>query len=179
MSSIAVKILIGFVLIVGAAAGGYWKGHHDETMVFDVYKQEQAANAEKQVASNQHAVAAITASEAAALRATASTLQESNDELTKRRDALVADRAQLVSQLRTRLAGTGGRAAQLSSAPAAAGGSHATGDGALSVGLEQLVEFNGREFYEADLYADQLIAAQQVIVQDRQICNGSLPGVSQ
>lgn len=172
------KWIAGLVLVAGAAIGGYWKGHHDESMVFTQFKATAAARAEKQVASNQTAVAAISASEAAALQATNQQLQESNHEATKRRDALESERSVLLGQLRQRLACPVSKGAVVPEAAGRGPGAHAASDAALPDGLADLYDFNGREFYEADQLAIKLTAAQQVITNDRLTCNGSLPGVT-
>lgn len=176
------KLLIGAVLLAGVAIGGYWKGHHDESMVFELYKSKQSTKAETQVASNQHAAAAITASEAQGLRNIAAQAQESRNEIQKRNDALVGTTAALsatVASLQRRLASARSERPQLP-APAAGGPSvDAAGDAALPVGLAELVKFNAEQFRQADEDTVTITALQQVVTQDRMICNGTVPGISQ
>lgn len=170
--------------LVGAIAltfGGWYAGHHGEEQVFNAYKATQAAAAEKQVATNVTAVAAISASEADGLKQIAATAQESLNEIQKRNHALVGNNAALsstVASLQRRLTGASQQLAAVPKAGAGGSDDHAASDPALSIGLADLVKFNSAEFYAADQYAVNLNAAQQVIVQDRQICNGSLPGLN-
>jgi hypothetical protein len=176
MIPIPYRLLAGIVAALAITLAGYCYGKHQETLAFDAYKAEQAAAAEKQVATNQTAVAAITASEAAGLRQIASDAQESRNEVQKRNDALVAANSTLAGQLQRYLAGPGSRPAVVPKTSAGGPDNHATSEPALSVGLQQFTGWLTGQFYEADRLAVNLTAAQQVIQQDREICNGTLPG---
>jgi inactivated superfamily I helicase len=174
----ALKLIGVAAALAIVAAGAYYEGHHHEALAFDAYKVQQAELAQKQVTTNHDAVAAVAASEADGLRAISAHQQEQINEVQKRNDALVASNADLARRLRGYLTRTGGQPA---SVPAAASGGpvdHDAGDAALSVGLQQFTGWLTGQFYEADRIAVRLTAAQQVIVQDRQVCNGSLPGVT-
>lgn len=170
--------LIGFAAALAIVAAGAWyQGHHNEALKFDAYRAEQKAAAARQVASNVTAVSAISASEAAGLRTIATVQQEQINDLTHRRDALLNERAQLTERLRINLARASSRPAAVPETASSAQGRDAAGGAALPVGLEQLVDWNTRQFYEADTIATRLTAAQAIIEQDRAICNGALPGI--
>lgn len=178
MSSIAVKLLIGIAVLAAVACGAFYEGHHLEAQAFQDYKDKQTGVAEHQVATNQTAVAAITASEAAALRQTADDRQEQIDEIQKRNDGLVAANGQLAGKLRNYVNGARSTAALVSSSAAGAGSGDGTGEAALSDGFSNLTGWITHELHDADIDAINLNAAQQIIVQDRQICTGALPGIT-
>lgn len=170
--------LIGFVVALAIVAAGAWyEGHHGEALKFDAYRAEQKAVAAQQVAANVTAVSAISASEAAGLRTIATTQQEQINDLTQRRDALLNERAQLTERLRANLARASQQPAAVPQTASSTAGRDAAGNAALPVGLEQLVDWNTRQFYEADTIAARLTSAQAIIEQDRVICNGALPGI--
>lgn len=173
-----VGVLAAFAIV---AAGALFEYHHIQTTAVNDYKSKQAVVAEKQVATNQTAVAAITASEAEGLRQIAATAQESRNEIQKRNDALVGTNAALtdtVGKLQRRIASASQQPVVVSQT--ATGGSVAdgAGDPALPVGLADLVRFNTSQFKLADEDTVTITALQAVVAQDRQICNGSLPGVT-
>lgn len=171
-------VLGALVGAIGLALGGYFYGHHVETLVFDAYRAKQATLAAQQIVSNHDAVAAVSASEAAGLRQITTTQQESLNELTKRRDALVAANSDLAQRLQHYLASASRPATPMSQVAAGASGSDAASDPSLSVGLQQFTGWLTGQFYEADVLAVRLTAAQAVISQDRLVCNGELPGVA-
>jgi hypothetical protein len=173
---------IGGVLLAMAivAAGATFEIHRVKTQAVDAYKQSQTVVAQKQVITNQTAVAGISASEAAGLRQIAATAQESRNEIQKRNDALVGTNAALadtVSRLQHRLAGTNQQPVVVSKAAAGGREPDAASDATLPVGLADLVKFNAAQFLAADEDAVTITALQAVVTQDRQICNGSLPGL--
>lgn len=178
LSPLLWKVVGGLIALLLVASGSYYEGHHHEALAFQDYKNQQAAVAAKQVASNQTAVAAITASEAEGLRKIAATRQEQVDAIKKTNDALVAANSDLADKLQRYLTRTGGRRPIVHQAAAGPGGSDAASDAALPVGLQQFTGWLTGQFYEADRLAVNLTAAQQVIEQDRLICNGQLPGIS-
>lgn len=179
---LAAKVLGILVAVLLIAGGSFYGGHHYEALAFDAYKAKQGEQAAKQVTTNHDAVAAISASDAAGLRVIAANAQESRNEIQKRNDALVGTNAALsdtVSRLRTRLAGSGIQSAALSQAATGGSDDHGSSGAALPDGLEQLVKFNSARFLEADDDAINLTAAQAVLTQDRLICNGALPSITQ
>lgn len=171
-------ILAGVGAALALALGGYFYGHHVESLAFEAFKAQKVAAAEKQVVSNHDAVAAISASEAAGLRTISATQQEQINDLTQRRDALVANNDDLARRLQQHLARPGKPAASVPQAATGTGRPDAAGDATLSVGLQQFTGWLTQRFYEADTLAVRLTAAQAVIQQDREICNGSLPGLT-
>lgn len=172
------KILAVFAAFLIVAAGAYYEGHHHEALAFDAYKAGQQAQAQKQVTTNHDAVAAISASEADGLRRIAADAQESRNEIQKRNDALTAANADLSGKLWKHLS-AGQQPASVSTVAVGGPVDHAASDAALSVGLQQFTGWLTGQFYEADKLAVNLTAAQAVIEQDRQVCNGALPGISQ
>lgn len=170
--------------LVGAMAlfgGGYYEGHVHEAAAFNAFKVEQQAAAAQQVVTNHTAVAAISASEAAGLKQIAATATESYNEIQKRNNALVGNAAALattVASLQRRLAGTSQQLAAVSKAGPGPGVPDAAGDGALPVGLADLVKFNSAQFLAADNDTVTITGLQAVVTQDRQICNGALPGLN-
>lgn len=170
-----IGILAGIAIVAGGAA---FEMHKHDTAVFTAYKAAQTIKADTQVIHNQVAVAAITASEADGLRQIAANATESQNEIQKRNDALVAANSDLAGKLRARLAIPDSWRPVVPKTAAGGPVDHGASDAALSDGLADLVKFNTSQFYAADVNAVALTAAQAVIVQDRQICNGQLPGVS-
>jgi hypothetical protein len=172
------KIIGALAALLIVAGGAYYEGHHHEALAFDAYKAQQAVAAQKQVTTNHDAAAALSASEAAGLRRIAADAQESRNEIKKRNDALTAANADLSGKLWKYL-NAGKRPASVSASAAGGPVDHAAGGAALPVGLQQFTGWLTNQFYEADKLAVNLTAAQQVIEQDRLICNGSLPGITQ
>lgn len=175
---ILIKALGVLAALLVVAAGAYYSGHHREALAFDAYKAQQAAQAQKQVTTNHDAVAAISASEAEGLRRIAADAQESRNEIQKRNDALIAANADLSGKLWRYLHAS----KQPASVPTVAAGGpadHGASDAALPVGLQQFTGWLTGQFYAADKLAVNLTAAQAVIEQDRLVCNGALPGISQ
>lgn len=179
MNPLLLKVL-GIAAAIAIVAGGSWyEGHHQEALAFDNYKLQQAAVAQKQVTTNHDAVAAVSASEVAGLKKIATDAQESNDALKKTNDALLASNGDLTLKLWQRVHLPSQPAVGVPKAAGSGPVDHGADDSALPVGLAELVKFNTNQFYAADQLAVRLTAAQAVIVQDRQICNGELPGLTQ
>jgi len=172
-------VLLGTLLaVIAIAAASFGYGRHVESLAFDKYKAEQRSAASAQVASNQTAVAAITASEAEGLRQIASTAQESRDEIQKRNEALVAANSDLARRLREYVTRPGVTATHVPQPATGSGGSDAAGSTSLPDGFQNLAQWVTAELRDADNLAVTLVEAQQVILQDRQMCNGQLPGVT-
>jgi len=169
-------ILGALAVVAGAAVGGYVYGHHVEEVQFDLYKTAQQAAAEKQVAANKTALLAQQQADQAEMSRINQSHGVQLNEITQRRDALLAANRSLSQRLYVGVAGTGWQPAQLpetgASGPVDAGDTQA----ALSVGSS---EFFIREFAQADADLATIGALQQVVVHDREVCNGQLPGVTQ
>lgn len=161
-------VLLGtLVSALALATGGYFYGHHVEALAFEAYKAQQAAVAEKAEATAQAGARAAEQTAAAQLAATDSNYEDQINELKKRRDALVAAVASDNERLYVHIASPSGNGV-----PRTAAGS-AGRDDATTAELSPdtsavLIDLATR----ADAVADQLGAAQQVIVQDRKTCNG-------
>ena len=163
-------ILLGaLITAIGLMLGAYFYGRHAETLVFDAYKAQQTAAAEKAAADS--ANRARVAEDAAAVKqnAIASTYQEQVNALVKTRDSLIAA-AGTVHRVYVRVASPGN--AVMPKVASGGSGDHADSSAALDSGS---ASFFYNEFSAADQLADQLAAAQQVIKQDRLTCNGAAP----
>jgi hypothetical protein len=170
-------VLLGELVTIGLlCAACYLWGHHNEALVFDAYKATQSAKAETQVADNKGALLRQAQEQAAGLQSIASTRQEKLDEITTQRDKLLADNGAMSQRLRNFL-GASATAALVSRSTSGTDGPDAAAYAALSERLEQLAQFNTRQFAAADADLVDLNAAQGVIEQDRRVCTGELPGV--
>jgi hypothetical protein len=169
--------ILGAVVAIGAAAvGGYFYGHHVEALAFSAYQSAQAAAAEKQAAANKTALLAQQSANQAAMTKTSQTYAGEIDEITKRRDALIAANNSLTQRLYVHVASPS------SAKPGVpeTGASGPVDASASEVELPQ--QLNGwitDRFAEADRNAALVTSLQQVIVEDRLICNGQLPGITQ
>jgi hypothetical protein len=163
-------ILLGaLVTALGLMLGAYFYGRHAETLVFDAYKAQQTAVAEKAAADSANRTRAAEDAAAVKQNAIASTYQEQVNALTKTRDSLIAA-AGTVHRVYVRVAGPGN--AVVSKASASGPSDNADSSATLDSGS---ASFFYNEFSAADQLADQLAAAQQVIQQDRLTCNGAAP----
>jgi len=164
------------VAMIALAFGAYRFGVHVEKQSFDAYVSKEAAAAQAQVASNQKALKDLAASDAAAMDALTQSHNEATNENTQRRDALLTANRNLTQRL---WVATAGRPSSGPAAVPSTGASgpvdNATGYATLSIGSSS---FFIDEFSEADQLAIDLAAAQQVIIQDRKVCDGSLPGIA-
>jgi hypothetical protein len=176
-SSMLPWALLGGVAIVAAAAlGGYVYGHRAEEAQFNLYKSQQAALAEKQVAANKTALLVQQQADAAAMDKINQAHGEQLNEITQRRDALLSANRDLSQRLYVRTTSTGQRATGVSKTGAGGPVDAQAGTAALD---QRSSEFFIDEFSAADQLAAGYAAAQQVILHDREVCNGSIPGVTQ
>lgn len=167
-------LLTAGVAFAAACAASFYEGHHIESLAFDAYKSQQAAEAAKQVASNQAALRAQQAADQAKMEQIDQEHAGELNEITKRRDALLAANRSLTQRLWVRT----------SSAPSAQPGVSETGTSksldaqTSSATLDQRSsQFFIDEFSAADQLAADYSTLQQVIIHDREVCNGALPGV--
>jgi hypothetical protein len=170
-------ILAELAIVLGLCFGSYQWGSHNESLVFEAYKSQQASKAEEQVADNKGALLDQERQQSAALAKIVQDQKGNINEITQRRDALLADNQHLSLQLRRFLTGSSSTAALVSSSTAGTQGLDGASDAAFSERLAKLSEFNTAQFGAADLYIAQISALQAVVAEDRKICNGVLPGV--
>jgi hypothetical protein len=169
-------LLGGIVVIAGAALFGYVEGHRAEEAKFNLYKSQQAAAAEKQVAANKSALFVQQQADAAAVAKINQTHAENLNEITQRRDALLAANRSLAQRLYVRTADAGKQPAGVFKTGASGTVDAQAGAAALD---QRSSQFFIDEFSAADQLAADYAALQQVILHDREVCNGSVPGVTQ
>lgn len=167
-------LLAGLIAAISLVAAGFGFGHHVEYLKLSAYESAQKAAAEKQVADNKTALATQQVVQQQALQQITLNHVQETDELTKRRDALLLANSDLTQRLfvRTASAGSGQSAVPKTGArgPVAADPGYV----ALPRGLTPWLI---GEFTEADSDAALVTALQAVVVEDRKICDGSLPGI--
>lgn len=172
------KVGVCVAIVGGAYLYGHHNGYTGEKLVYDKYVSDQAAKAEAQVAANKSALL---------FQQTQFNLDQTrvqkdhSDEITKltaTRDAAVADSQRAVNGLRAYLASAGRRAVVVHEAATGTTGANQEGSGGLSDGVSSLNWYLTQRFYTADVNAATLNEAIDLIAQDRQYCNGSLPGVN-
>lgn len=167
----SLKWLVGIALLMGLAAGGYLKGHHDESLVFQKYQSDQAAAAALQAAASQTRARQKEenyALNAAAIQRTAQTQLDdhektSADTITALRDGTLRLYNQLASAKRP---------VGVSQAGASAG---RTDDARASELPVDTAAFLVSESHRADALAIKFNEAVAVIAQDRLTCDGSAP----
>jgi hypothetical protein len=170
-------VLLGGVAIVAAAAlGGYVYGHRAEEAQFNLYKSQQAALAEKQVAANKTALLVQQQADVAAMDKINQAHGEQLNAITQTRDTLLAANSDLARRLYVRTASPGQRTSGVSKAGASGPVDAQAGEIELP---QQLGSWLVGRFTEADDDANLVTALQQVVIHDREVCNGSIPGVTQ
>lgn len=169
-------ILLGLVVVfIGAMTAAFFEGKHIETTVFEKYVSDQKAAAEAQVAANKAALLTQALQQQAAMDVIKNTHAGALNEITQRRDALITANRNLTQRLYVATASSSVKSADLHSAGSSGPGDNETGTAALSIGSS---EFFLDEFAQADSDIATITALQQVVTEDRLVCNGSLPGVS-
>ena len=160
-------IVGALVAAIGLAVGGYFYGHHVESLAFDAYRAQQVAVAQKAEADAQVAARAAEQTYDSKLADATAAYQENLDALTKRRDALERQLADGSERVYVTVARPGSNGVpQAATAPGRA-------DETVSAALSQRsAEFFAGQFAEADRLASLVNLAEQVIAQDRQTCNG-------
>lgn len=167
----SLKWLACIALLMGLAAGGYLKGHHDESLVFEKYQSDQAAAAAQQAADSQARARRkeeTYALNAAAIQRTAQAQLDdhektSADTITALRDGSLRLYNQLASARRT----TG--------VPEAGASPVRTDDARASELPVDTAAFLVSESHRADALAIKFNEAVAVIAQDRLTCDGSVP----
>ncbi|WP_017773857.1 lysis system i-spanin subunit Rz [Paraburkholderia kururiensis] len=154
-------------IVVAAALGGFFYGHHVESLAFDAYRAEQAATAEKQLATEQAHARAVEQAAVAHQAAAEAQYQENLNELKKRRDALLA--AGIAGGQRLYVTTARAKPAGVPQPAASASGADTPVPAALSDGS---ASFFIDKFAEADQLVATLNLAEQVIAEDRKTCNG-------
>lgn len=169
-------LLGGVVVVIGAALAGYVYGHRAEEAAFNLYKSQQADAAEKQVAANKTALLVQQKSDAAALDKINQSHGVAINEITQRRDALLSANRNLSQRLWALTAGPSKQSTGVSQTGPGAGVDAQAGAVELSPVLGTWLV--GR-FTQADSNAALVTSLQAVVVHDREVCNGSIPGVTQ
>lgn len=173
------KVGVCVAIVGGAFLYGHHVGYSGEKLVYDNYVLKQKDAAEKQVISNQAALKAQAdkfASDAAAIQ---KDHQDEVAQLSSDRDAALANSSVYAERLRQYLARSGVKPAALPGAASGAAGTVATGQSGLLDGVSSLNWYLTQRFHDADVNAATLNEAIALLAKDREICNGSLPGVSQ
>lgn len=176
------QAILAKVAVVGVvAAGAFFWGHHvgysGEKSAYDLYVANQKSAAESQLVANKSALAFQQTN----FQLQMSQLQKGNSDevesLTKQRDAAKLDSGKYAGQLRQYLS-------RSHAGPVVSGSGSGTGQpdqagaGGLSDGVSSLNWYLTQRFYDADVNAAALNEAIAVIAKDRELCNGSLPGVT-
>jgi hypothetical protein len=168
---IIIAALVGLALV---SVGSFGYGEHIETLLFDEYKSQQAAAAQKQVADNKTALLAQAQAEQAKMDQINLTHAGETDEIVKRRDALLAANRDLTQRLWVRTASAGKPATVVPGAAASEPVDAGAGETALSPAVGSWLT---DQFTQADTDIATIAALQQVVIQDRAVCNGALPGL--
>lgn len=172
------RVIIGeLLLVIGLCFGCYEWGSHNETLVFEAYKSQQAAKAETQVADNKGALLEDAKQQSAALAKIVENQKGNIDEITKRRDALIADNQHLAVQLRGYLTGAGVKPTGGHDTTTAAGQPEAEEDPAFLERLARLSQFSTNQFGTADVDIADYNALLAIAEDDRLRCDGTLPGI--
>jgi len=168
-------LLAALTVFIGAIGASFFYGKHVEELVFNAFVSAEAAKAQAQVASNKSALLKQAAVNQAAIDSINQTHAEDTSENLKRRDALLTANRNLTQRLYVATASSGSGGAVVPASGTSGPVDNATGYAALSIGSSN---FFIDEFSEADQLAIDLTAAQKLIIQDRLMCNGSLPGIT-
>jgi 2-keto-3-deoxy-6-phosphogluconate aldolase len=176
-SSVLPWLILGAVVVVaGAAIGGYVYGHRAEEVQFNLYKTQQKAAAEQQVAANKEALLKQQQDDAAQMAKLTQSHGVQVNEITQRRDALLNANRDLSRRLWVAVSTDAGQRATVVS-QARTGGPVVAGTSEVEL-PQQLGGWLVDKFTQADKDADLVTSLQQVVVHDREVCNGSIPGVT-
>jgi hypothetical protein len=177
-SSVLPWLILGAAVVVaGAAIGGYVYGHRAEEVQFNLYKTQQKAVAEQQVAANKGALLKQQQDDAAQMAKLTQSHGVQVNEITQRRDALLNANRDLSQRLWVAVStGASQRATVVSQAGTRGPVAADTSEVALP---RRLAPWVIAEFTEADSDAALVTSLQAVVVHDREVCNGSIPGVTQ
>lgn len=168
-------ILGALLTVLALCAASFGFGHHVEYLALVAYQKSQTTAAEKQVADNKSALLAQQQADAAAMAQINQTHGVQLNAITQRRDALLAANRNLSQRLWVRTASADKPATGVSKT--GSGGSVATDSGEVEL-PQQLASWLVDQFTQADNDAALVTSLQQVVIHDRLVCNGSLPGVT-
>jgi hypothetical protein len=176
-------LLGGIGAAVALAIGSYFYGHHEGANAvqaqFDSFKEKQATASAGQIASN---VAALAFQQTMYGLQIAAIQKDHSDEvqaIQKRADDALASSNYYAGQLRKFLSASAGRKQPaVSGTAASATGANAASPGGQYDGVQRLNFWLVGRFTVADTVAAKFNEAVAVIAKDREICNGSLPGVT-
>lgn len=176
-------LLGGTVAVVALAVGSFFYGHHEGAdavqVKFNQYKTDQSTLANKQLSDNQAALAKQQKSFDDQIAAIQKDHANEVTDIEKRRDSALASSDYYAGQLRHFLNAKPGPTVAGVSAPAAsANGANGSSAGGLPDGVSNLNWYLITRFSAADVIASRLNEAVAVIAKDREICNGTLPGVT-
>lgn len=177
------QAILAKVAVVGAvAAGAFFWGHHvgysGEKSAYDLYVANQKSAAESQVAANKSALAFQQTQFQLQMNQLQKDHSDEVENLTSQRDAALADSSKYAGQLRQYISRSHIVGAVVSGAGSGSAGTDAARQGGLLDGVSSLNWYLTQRFHDADVNAATLNEAIAVIAKDREICNGSLPGVT-
>jgi hypothetical protein len=169
-------IIGGLMAVLAIGAGSFGFGYHVESLRFSAYQMAQTAAAEKQVGDNKTALLALQQKDQAALATINQTHRGALNEITQRRDALLTANRNLTERLWVSTASAGKQPTGVPKAGPSGPVDAQAGYTALPAGVGSwLVD----QFTQADSDIATITALQQVVVHDREVCNGQLPGLTQ
>lgn len=164
--------ILGAVLaLMGVAGGGVWYGHHQESLVFEAFKANEYAAAEKALSVEQASARAAEEKYTASIAAMQAQTVTETAENAKVKDAAIADLRSGNLRLSSQLART--RAAGVPHVATPAGGVDQASTSELPVDTGV---FLIHEAARADNLAILFNEAIQVIAQDRVTCNATPSG---
>lgn len=167
-------LLGGLLAVIAIATASFGFGHHVEYLSLVAYQKSQEAAAEKQLVANQTALNAQREADQAEMAHINQTHSGDLNEVTQRRDALLAANRNLTQRL---WVATSPSVAKPVVSSSGAGGPVDAGGNQTEI-PPTLAPWLIDRFTEADNDATLVTALQQVVVHDREVCNGSLPGVT-
>jgi hypothetical protein len=163
------------VALIGVGAFGMYRY---ESAKFTEYVDAQKLAAQKQKDANGVALDTLKTQQAATITSIHSEYTENAQHLQAARDAALAAAASYAGKLQQYIASSHQRASLPSAASAPAGTADAPQGGLLD-GLQSLNWYLTQRFTDADDNTDALNEAIAILIEDRKICTGALPGVSQ
>lgn len=175
--SLAVKVIVWAALIGATSAASCYLGYRHEKLVYDNYVLTQKVAAEKQTIANQAALKSQQDAFDAKLNQIHSEYTDNAMHLQASRNAALAAAADYSSQLQRYIASSHQRPS-MSDAQGSSAGTDTAGSNGLLDGISSLNWYLTQRFADADALAVKFNEAVQVIAQDREFCNGSLPGIS-
>jgi hypothetical protein len=177
--ALAVKALVGVVVIGATFAGGLYVGYRHEKLVYDNFVLSQKSAAEQQKIANQSALQKLQSDYDKRANDLQQEYAQNAQNLQASRDAALADSAAYAGRLRQYLAGSHVRPELPGFASGPAGtAAGAQGSSGLLDGVSSLNWYLTQRFGQADSNAIALNEAIDLLDEDRRVCNGALPGVT-